>query len=228
MKKDSITTRIFTALCFLMLLIAFFLSFPVSDIVEIFGRDPLLGLVLLAYSLGYALVIISVLTSSRQLIAVGIIMLALTPTRSFISAITISSNPLRSSIGLLKIGAYIILALGFFQKKRTKQFAFLASVIFILYSILEVVSWNRFSDYGAIYDIYKRFNDSYAFPCISFYLAAVSLDDCSKDESSSKALSNPSNDRIERLTKLKELLDMGAITQEEFNGKKKQILGEQT
>ena len=32
-------------------------------------------------------------------------------------------------------------------------------------------------------------------------------------------------DRIEELTKLKELLDAGAITQEEFDAKKKQMLG---
>ena len=34
-----------------------------------------------------------------------------------------------------------------------------------------------------------------------------------------------SNDRIEELTKLKDLLDTGVITQEEFDAKKKQILG---
>ena len=34
-----------------------------------------------------------------------------------------------------------------------------------------------------------------------------------------------SNDRIEELAKLKDLLDTGVITQEEFDAKKKQILG---
>ena len=36
---------------------------------------------------------------------------------------------------------------------------------------------------------------------------------------------NKSHDKIERLTKIKSLLDKGLITEEEFENKKKQILG---
>ena len=226
MKKDSITNRIFTAFCFLIVLIQFFYGTPISYIIESLGRNFPVGISQLAYGLGYALVIISLLTSSRQLIAVGIIMLALSLTLCFF--LPVNSSPLRVSWILLQIGAYLMLAFGFFQNKHTKQFVFLASVIFLLSSILFVLSWGRFSYAGANHDIYDYFKEKHMLPCISFYLAAISLDNRSKDKSGSKALSNSSNNRIERLIKLKELLDMGAITQEEFNGKKKQILGEQT
>lgn len=39
-------------------------------------------------------------------------------------------------------------------------------------------------------------------------------------------IQNGTNDQIEKLTKLKSLLDSGAITQEEFDNKKKQLLGQ--
>ena len=39
-------------------------------------------------------------------------------------------------------------------------------------------------------------------------------------------IAHTKSNRIENLTKLKELLDSGAITQEEFDEKKKQILGQ--
>lgn len=64
MKKDSITNRIFTAFCFLIVLIQFFYGTPISYIIESLGRNFPVGISQLAYGLGYALVIISLLTSS--------------------------------------------------------------------------------------------------------------------------------------------------------------------
>ena len=41
---------------------------------------------------------------------------------------------------------------------------------------------------------------------------------------SSPAATNPDDEMMNKLTKLKQMLDMGMITQEEFEGTKKQIM----
>ena len=110
-----------------------------------------------------------------------------------------------------------------------------ASIRYGLVSII-ILLVSRLAFYFLVYDyVYPNLFDfvfanlyQTAIAAVSIFLTDIVLQNTPRGYSSKtmKQIGKPAKaDRIEELTKLKDLLDTGAITQEEFDAKKKQLLG---
>lgn len=85
---------------------------------------------------------------------------------------------------------------------------------------IEIVLINAETKKGGI--IYKLKKDL-ALQMLSLLTTITDIQKC-EDNNANQAAANPQNSIADELLKFKQLLDMGAITQEEFDAKKKQLL----
>lgn len=117
--------------------------------------------------------------------------------------------------------AYILLAVAVFQRKN-------ATVIGIIGALLRMLSWVVYLavdsgwPYGQV-DIRTALCDM-----VGILLACMVLQNTPQIQTvkiKQPTIEQKTDNRIEELTKLKDLLDTGVISQEEFDAKKKQILG---
>lgn len=129
-------------------------------------------------------------------------------------------------LNLFALAGYVFFALSVGQREASIRYG-LVSIIILLVS--------RLAFYFLVYDyVYPTFFDfvfanlyQTAIAAVSIFLTDIVLQNTPRGYSSKtmKQIGKPAKaDRIEELTKLKDLLDAGAITQEEFDAKKKQIL----
>ena len=129
-------------------------------------------------------------------------------------------------LNLFALAGYVFFALSVGQREASIRYG-LVSIIILLVS--------RLAFYFLVYDyVYPNLFDfvfanlyQTAIAAGSIFLTDIVLQNTPRGYSSKtmKQIGKPAKaDRIEELTKLKDLLDAGAITQEEFDAKKKQIL----
>ena len=129
-------------------------------------------------------------------------------------------------LNLFALAGYVFFALSVGQREASIRYG-LISIIILLVS--------RLAFYFLVYDyVYPNLFDfvfanlyQTAIAAVSIFLTDIVLQNTPRGYSSKtmKQIGKPAKaDRIEELTKLKDLLDAGAITQEEFDAKKKQIL----
>lgn len=129
-------------------------------------------------------------------------------------------------LNLFALAGYAFFALSVSQREVSIRYG-LVSIIILFVS--------RLIFYYLVYDyVYPNLFDfvfanlyQTAVAAVSIFLTNIVLQNAPRGHSSKtmKQIGKPAKaDRIEELTKLKDLLDVGAITQEEFDAKKKQLL----
>ena len=120
---------------------------------------------------------------------------------------------------VLLLAGYVFIALAIQEKKNKTIYEILSIALFLIGCIASQIAL-----YG------KVSGDNIAFALEDFVLLACIVLENVPQAQTTKTVKQPpktakSDNRIEELTKLKDLLDTGVITQEEFDAKKKQILG---
>jgi hypothetical protein len=129
-------------------------------------------------------------------------------------------------LNLLGVASLVMLLLACINRKNGKFFGIAAAAIRIVHLIILLVinSGNQYFATGRIILNYLLF-------AIGAALLGIASDSF-EAKPHVAAVASPStpppidtSDRIEKLTKLKALLDSGIITQEEFDAKKKELLG---
>ena len=119
---------------------------------------------------------------------------------------------------VLLLAGYVFIALAIQEKKNKTIYEILSIALFLIGCIASQIAL-----YG------KVSGDNIAFALEGFVLIAIVLENVPQAQTTKTVKQPPktakSDNRIEELTKLKDLLDTGVITQEEFDAKKKQILG---
>ena len=124
---------------------------------------------------------------------------------------------------VLLLAGYVLAAFAIQDKKNTSKYVIVSVVLFLIGNIANQIAFltDKLSIIWALKDFV-----SVASPIL---LACIVFENIPQAQTT-KMVKQPtktakSNDRIEELTKLKDLLDTGVISQEEFDAKKKQILG---
>ena len=134
---------------------------------------------------------------------------------------------------ILALVGYILLMLAVFKRSKAKKLCFASAGLqvgsfvatMIGYAIMSIVYSSPFIGPAL------RIVPSMLFACAPIVLAGFAMQmDIETSEPKEKAspavpTTIDSTEIIDKLMKLKELLDIGAITQEEFDAKKKQLLG---
>ena len=162
----------------------------------------------------------------RTLLPVGAGIYCLAYVVDAISTNLFNENILFCLLTLFSLAGYVFFALSVGQRESSTRYA-LVSIIILFVSRL-VFYWFELNDvYFSIFDFI--FSNLYqtTVAAVSIFLTSIVLQNTPRDCSSTpmKQISKTAKaDHIEELTKLKDLLDAGAITQEEFDAKKKQIL----
>ena len=125
------------------------------------------------------------------------------------------------SFVLLLLG-YVLIVFAVQDKKNASKYAIASVVLFLIGNIANQIAFltDKLSIIWALKDFV-----SVASPIL---LACIVLENTPQAQTT-KTVKQPtktakSDNRIEELTKLKDLLDTGVITQEEFDAKKKQLL----
>lgn len=188
--------------------------------------------------LGYALIAASMFASVDILTSVGGGILAADTIKSLISITKIMLylwDYFRDSLDfLLSLTPAFILSVVYIlfvviglNRKNAKTISIVAAALLVVNFLVTVLS-NSSSDlhFGNI-----LFN--YILLIIGTIMIGLALNIDDVKASSGKTaslnsinLTTPAENQIDRLTKLKDLLDNGVISQEEFDAKKKQILGQ--
>ena len=124
---------------------------------------------------------------------------------------------------VLLLAMYIFLTVSFLNQNAVLS---LGSTLIAIYRI--IFNSSAFSSMTLRMAAFNNFK--YIFLCISFALLTVyffwqkGLKHDSESREQTNTVSNENENEIDKLLKLKELLDKGIITQEEFEEKKKQLL----
>lgn len=118
--------------------------------------------------------------------------------------------------------AYILLAMAVFQRKKSLTMGIISAISVVLSFVVFQIT--NYSWWGAIFYSVK----STVCESVGVLLACMVLQNTPQIQTvkiKQPAIAQKTDNRIEELTKLKDLLDTGVISQEEFDAKKKQILG---
>lgn len=138
-------------------------------------------------------------------------------------------NPFSKVDTIVNIFSFVLLLLGYVlivfalqDKKNASKYVIASVVLFLIGNIANQIAF--LTDKHSIIWALKDFV-SVASPIL---LACIVLENTPQAQTT-KTVKQPtktakSDNRIEELTKLKDLLDIGAITQDEFDAKKKQLL----
>ena len=166
--------------------------------------------------LGFAGALLSALamfSGTYSLFAVGVGMLALQDLIS-LRGVTICRN-------IFLLIAYILLVVAVFQKKNTGVIGIISALLFIISDLIFQIIVNN-NWWGIFYSV-----ESSACEAAGAFLACLVLQNAPQTQTAKikqPAIARKTDNRIEELTKLKDLLDTGVITQEEFDAKKQQLL----
>lgn len=179
------------------------------------------------------MMIVSLLMENRMLLMIGSILGAASLIRPLFMMIKLMSSVSPTQISFITIWAnfvericmivfHVLLLLSCKERRATFGLYCMAPIIGVLAMLALVIPKERYiPSVSASFLLYSLF----------FVLAGICLQSESKKTVATQgagsvgAVQMGSADRIEALGKLKTLLDTGAITQAEFDEKKKQILG---
>ena len=120
---------------------------------------------------------------------------------------------------------YILIAVSLFQKKTDANIIPIAIIIGIAGTFLYAVLGYGIGDLARAIQYIALSMKNTISTYIYLLMSILMLNGKNVAISTKTVVSASSQNPIERITKLKELLDVGAITQEEFDAKKKQLLG---
>lgn len=162
------------------------------------------------WPIAYLLIAVSLFADIPLLTTVGGLIVLISPMRSMIQ--------MGCFIPYLFLNAMsvVLLSAAGLSRRTSNVFGILSAIFFAFYEIVLVFVLNA-----------KLAPMSYLY--IALYLVGVILLGIGFSEKGKKVVASSKdngNDRIERLTKLKELLDKGVLTPEEFEEKKRQLLGQ--
>lgn len=171
-------------------------------------------------ALGAAIMAVSMFLGMRQVFIVGAGFQAVS---CLIKLLALHENIMNILSAVLLLAGYVLAAFAIQDKKNTSKYVIVSVVLFLIGNIANQIAF--FTDKLSIIWALKDFV-SVASPIL---LACIVFENTPQAQTT-KMVKQPtktakSNDRIEELTKLKDLLDTGVISQEEFDAKKKQILG---
>lgn len=171
-------------------------------------------------ALGAAIMAVSMFLGMRQVFIVGAGFQAVS---CLIKLLALHENIMNILSAVLLLAGYVLAAFAIQDKKNTSKYVIVSVVLFLIGNIANQIAFltDKLSIIWALKDFV-----SVASPIL---LACIVFENIPQAQTT-KMVKQPtktakSNDRIEELTKLKDLLDTGVITQEEFDAKKKQILG---
>lgn len=128
---------------------------------------------------------------------------------------------------LVAIVGYIFIAVAVLQKKAAIKYCLLGSTFFMARQILLIVPYLRISESGGMLLQLNSQIRNAILVSIPFALTGIVLESMARgvpEKTECNTKITAIDDKIERLKKLKELMDAKAITQEEFDTKKKQLL----
>ena len=164
-------------------------------------------------ALGAAIMAVSMFLGMRQVFIVG----------AGFQAVSCLIKLLALHENIMNILSAVLAAFAIQDKKNTSKYVIVSVVLFLIGNIANQIAFltDKLSIIWALKDFV-----SVASPIL---LACIVFENIPQAQTT-KMVKQPtktakSNDRIEELTKLKDLLDTGVISQEEFDAKKKQILG---
>ena len=171
-------------------------------------------------ALGAAIMAVSMFLGMRQVFIVGAGFQAVS---CLIKLLALHENIMNILSAVLLLAGYVLAAFAIQDKKNTSKYVIVSVVLFLIGNIANQIAF--FTDKLSIIWALKDFV-SVASPIL---LACIVFENIPQAQTT-KMVKQPtktakSNERIEELTKLKDLLDTGVISQEEFDAKKKQILG---
>lgn len=171
-------------------------------------------------ALGAAIMAVSMFLGMRQVFIVGAGFQAVS---CLIKLLALHENIMNILSAVLLLAGYVLAAFAIQDKKNTSKYVIVSVVLFLIGNIANQIAFltDKLSIIWALKDFV-----SVASPIL---LACIVFENILQAQTT-KMVKQPtktakSNDRIEELTKLKDLLDTGVISQEEFDAKKKQILG---
>ena len=214
-EKNLKIARYITGVLFLALAITSFLyKYTYSD----FASTYAIGYIVSAF--GAAIMAVSMFLGMRQVFMVGAGVQAVS---CLIKLLALHKNIMNILSAVLLLAGYVLAAFAIQDKKNTSKYAIVSVVLFLIGNIANQIAFltDKLSIIWALKDFV-----SVASPIL---LACIVFENIPQAQTT-KMVKQPtktakSNDRIEELTKLKDLLDTGVISQEEFDAKKKQILG---
>ena len=162
---------------------------------------------------------VSMFLGMRQVFIVGAGFQAVS---SLIKLLALHKNIMNILSAVLLLTGYVLAAFAIQDKKNTSKYVIASVVLFLIGNIANQIAF--LTDKHSIIWALKDFV-SVASPIL---LACIVLENTPQAQTT-KTVKQPtktakSDNRIEELTKLKDLLDIGAITQDEFDAKKKQLL----
>ena len=212
-EKNLKIVRYITGVLFLALAITSFLyKYTFS------GSTYAIGYIVSA--LGAAIMAVSMFLGMRQVFIVGAGFQAVS---CLIKLLALHENIMSILSAVLLLAGYVLAAFAIQDKKNTSKYVIVSVVLFLIGNIANQIAFltDKLSIIWALKDFV-----SVASPIL---LACIVFENIPQAQTT-KMVKQPtktakSNDRIEELTKLKDLLDTGVISQEEFDAKKKQILG---
>lgn len=223
-EKDLRIIRYLAGAIFLALaLISFLYTYPVlfasaSSAYAAYSSTYVIGYIVSA--VGAIMIAVSMFLGIRQVFMAGAGFQAVS---CLINALNSPKNIVNIFSLVLLLLSYALIAFAVQDKKNASKYEIVCVVLFLVGSIGNQIAFVR--DTVSIIGALKNFV-SIASPIL---LACIVFENTPQAQTT-KMVKQPaktakSNDRIEELTKLKDLLDTGVITQEEFDAKKKQILG---
>lgn len=130
---------------------------------------------------------------------------------------------------ILSLAVFVLLLLAVFQRDKAKKLCFTSAGLRVGVFVLTIVSYIIF---GVNVRSILRLIPSTLLGCASIVLVGIVMQAGKKCENVSPAVPTAApvtadtSARIDKLMKLKTLLDNGVLTQEEFDAKKKQLLGQ--
>lgn len=171
-------------------------------------------------ALGAAIMAVSMFLGMRQVFIVGAGFQAVS---CLIKLLALHENIMNILSAVLLLAGYVLAAFAIQDKKNTSKYVIVSVVLFLIGNIANQIAFltDKLSIIWALKDFVS---------VVSPILLACIVFENIPQAQTTKMVKQPtktakSNDRIEELTKLKDLLDTGVISQEEFDAKKKQILG---
>ena len=212
-EKNLKIVRYITGVLFLALAITSFLyKYTFS------GSTYAIGYIVSA--LGAAIMAVSMFLGMRQVFIVGAGFQAVS---CLIKLLALHENIMNILSAVLLLAGYVLAAFAIQDKKNTSKYVIVSVVLFLIGNIANQIAFltDKLSIIWALKDFV-----SVASPIL---LACIVFENIPQAQTTKMVKQPPktvkSDNRIEELTKLKDLLDTGVITQEEFDMKKKQILG---
>lgn len=204
------TLQYITTICFALI--------AVKAIIDCFGNFSLGGLV---YAVGSVLVVIAILNVTTKLSTVGFGVIAISVLYSLVlnlkTLMLFEPSFLLLFVYIVDLIVYIFLMIAGIYPKSAKTLGIISAILAIIDLALMVISNSVVEGFQFVTTTIL----SKVLLIVGAILLGLTYDSISKMKAQEKLESN----KTERLIYLKSLLDKGIITKEEFDAKKKQLLG---